>query len=425
MGGGRAESELFTWPSAQLFLVEGAHHKALLQSGPFSILLTTHSRCPYLALVEASVSDLRWPVGKDSLVTIFDFPSAPARFLFAFLGHEDLELVYELQLLNTPSNDVHISRLQTLLQLYASVRIRDASNTSALHAGPPTGVMKELEEAAGKYWAGVAAEQGGFEEKNGRVDLGCRKEAEEQEVVRLCLGRLQGGSHEGNSSNSLRSASMSSAGISKRMMKKIQKARRVSAVVKLLSKTMVRGVISGGAHVVQELASGEGEATGRMPSSVTMDKVMPSVAKVDAITRVVEAVERGVPEDGNEEQVTWSGAAVNRLRQSKAVDISSNLATWTLNELGLQLLVNVVFAANYMRVPAKARPSKSSSSSSLNSLLNDRHVYSGTLPATASNSLLIPARHRPPRAPRSSLLSEASSLRLVVNSSNTIGQSSI
>ncbi|MCO5563915.1 hypothetical protein L7F22_017567 [Adiantum nelumboides] len=348
MGGstGRsAEDKLFSWPSAQLFLVDGVQHRALMESGAFALLLTTHSRCSQLALVEACVADLRWPVGKDSFVTMLETSNCTtARFLFSF-------------------------------------------------PGSPSSAIKELEEVAGKYWARLAAG------------------ACVQSSVEYSGSKLQAKKERGNAPSS----SMSSTGmLSKKMMKKIQKARRISAVAKLLSQAMARGVISGGAHVqVQEEAELEPEeaaATGRTPLKLVARRRR-VVAKAEAVTRVVEAVERGAT-------ASWNLPLV-----SEAAKISSNLATWTLNEVGLRLLLNVTAAATCMRVAAPPTTASSASSSSLTLLQNSSSSSGLTPPATASRCL-PPPRQRPPRPPAAhhhQLLSEASSLLQVVNFPSTLG----
>lgn len=291
--------------------------------------------------------------------------------------------------------------------------------------------MKELEEAAGEYWVTRIGSE--------HIESGQQQGAGTFEKLAQMVSIDSQSSHGSSSTTS------SPAGISKRMMKRMQKARRISAISKLFSKAVVRGLISAKAHIVHEAA----ESKHTTSTDTKENGIKAAVANVDAITKVVEAVEGGLLQNTKQSAEV---AAYDVRSCGTVLDISA-LATWTINELGLRLVLNAAVAANKStqvtstgaaphlysvssscltsgkrnsgmsatlaastgKAVGETKVCRAGSNSSSSAQLSS--MQSGSTDLTSSGS---PSTRRPPRPPRrvEFLLNEVSS-PISVNSSNS------
>ncbi|MCO5559055.1 hypothetical protein L7F22_012647 [Adiantum nelumboides] len=325
---GGSETELFRWPSAQLYLLDG-DERALLQRGPFRLFLAMHALSPHLVAVEAIVSDVQWPVGKDCTVAAFTGDKVHS-ITFA-LQHESC-LVYELVLDEGEGYGTHMDRLEQLLRLYSNFD----------YPGKKTFNNKNT----------VVEEN--FKKNYPRVNMGgiCRStqppqccdhtrfqdvaEAElNMEALQLSLAGTaccdrQASMYQDQPTTSVTRSSGGTGvipGASRRIMKRMHQARRISAVTKLFSKALERGAIRPKKHIeVHNMVPEQYQAV-LVGCGVG---VSTAVADVDMVAKVVELVEKR----------TTLGEVV---RQEK---VGRPRGGWTLNELGLHLLLKAVVAAN-------------------------------------------------------------------------------
>lgn len=315
MGG--SHTELFRWPDAQLYLVD-RDERALLQRGTFTLFLATHSSSPLLVAVEAIVADVQWPVGKDCEVTYR--ASGNTVHILTFVLQS---LVYELVLVERDGyGDMHLAKLQDLLSLYTTFNLQGSVRE-----------VKTAEEEAGQYWTGMAGRLLESDDSH--------KGDDDSETLQLSLsGRYMQGGGRTSTSRTLDSPTISGAACvdasavhRQRCVMKLNQARRISAVAKLFSKALMKGAIS---PQLYTLVAGSGDdrvdAQGK--------EVWPAVADVDLVAKVVEMVEK---------KATLREVVVV---QRKKRDHVGSMSTWTLNEVGLNLLLKAVVAANMMTASA-------------------------------------------------------------------------
>eukprot|EP00249_Psilotum_nudum_P015866 c25560_g1_i1 orf=420-1199(-) len=141
------------------------------------------------------------------------------------------------------------------------------------------------------------------------------------------------------------------------MMKRIQQARRMSAVSKLLSKTLMKGAISATGHVIADVSR-----AGTTPAKEV------SVASIDAFAKVVEVVE-----SAGKSLLEMASFADGRLSQTQATQERYGTVdnaihhTWTLNKEGLRVLFRATTASMAINVPPVYRFTSDPSSLPLSS----------------------------------------------------------
>jgi hypothetical protein len=185
-------------------------------------------------------------------------------------------------------------------------------------------------------------------------------------------------------------------------MKRMQQARRMSAVAKMMSKTLLNGAISATGHVAGSLHGLQADvaavhATRLAPPSplhkteaaAAVANETVTVATVDAFAQVAEAVETA----GKSVYGASSAVGTDLVQQRfgldagkvvrDSMDVVGNVinTAWTLNKMGLRMLLQVAAAStalnhNPRTAAAAARPWKTSSSSQ----------YSSTAKTTTSSS---------------------------------------
>jgi hypothetical protein len=208
-----------------------------------------------------------------------------------------------------------------------------------------------------------------------------------------------------------------------RILKRIQQAQRMSAVAKLMSKTLLKGAISVSTHVATGLAdlnhvhddapaSLSGAQLGHQTSSAAAGLVesaafpgaaKPSVAvaSVDAFAKVVEAVETA----GKSLYAATKAVGTNLVQQRFGTDAGQIMqdsfgvvgnaidTAWTLNKLGLRMLLQATAASTILSTTSTGTAAAGSSKTkkpyiptTLNNLQQQQQ------PPTASSMHLFPSK---------------------------------
>jgi hypothetical protein len=145
---------------------------------------------------------------------------------------------------------------------------------------------------------------------------------------------------------------VSDGGVSPRMMKRMQQARRMSAVAKVVSRTLLKGTISATGHVSRTL----GLDVNAPSDEISTRNV--AVASVDAFGKVVEAVEtagkslygvtRSVGTDIAQERF---GSQAGQVLQDGLSLVGNVINTaWTLNKMGVKMLLRVAAASTALNL---------------------------------------------------------------------------
>lgn len=315
------EAQLLHISSVQLYLLY-ADQSFPFKHGDFVLRLFKQNLSP-LAAVLASVDDIYWPIGKDS-------PSLKLKdrsFTFAFPG-----LIYGLVLPETAPVDSR-NQLEALLRQYSTFEI---------HEELMLGASTDQGKSSLSLWTTLAPE-----------------------IMRLSKELPRGISSSPVASTIIRSVRNPNKGTSShevgaldpnpRSMKRIQRARRVSAISKLLSRTLVRGALCAKEHVT-------GMCVTQMVS-LTKAKGFTDVAfaGVDAIAKVVEAVEfagKGIHSNHVREKKDMMKLADDP-GGSKGFKLGIASTSWTLNRIGLALLFHVIAAS--AKIHSSGNPCQSSS----------------------------------------------------------------
>lgn len=158
--------------------------------------------------------------------------------------------------------------------------------------------------------------------------------------------------------------------MSPRMRKRVDQARRMSAVAKLLSRTVLKGAISATGHVANFLGtaiSGAPPVRAFMSSDARRDVV---VASVDAFAQVVEAVETAgkslamvTSSVGTEIVQQKFGEQVGLVAQDGMGAMGNMIdSMWTLNKLGLYMLWRATTASTVLNYGFRSAGSSRSGS---------------------------------------------------------------
>ncbi len=178
-----------------------------------------------------------------------------------------------------------------------------------------------------------------------------------------------------------------------RILKRIQQARRMSAVAKLMSKTLLKGAIRVSAHVATGLgldhhqanantstirtstSAGSAAAAAAAGGGGTRKHPSVAVASVDAFAKVVEAVETA----GKSVYAATKAVGTDLVQQTFGTDagelvqdgfgvVGSAIDTaWTLNKLGLKMLFQVTAASTMLSSTSTTTKSSTTKSSAARS----------------------------------------------------------
>lgn len=351
-----AETELYRSQDAQVYLVD-VEANVLMQTGDFVFSFANHARAPLAALM-AMVGDLQWPVGKDSLA----MRVGDKCFIYALHG-----LIYRL-VLGEFTTAADTKKVEGILQEYATFEVLSEIITEVERREE----KPVAADAQADYWTRVAAS---LENMSART---------------ANRGGFWGSSRP-IASGALSGVERGEGGVfSPRLRRRIQQMRRVSAVAKLFTKALVKGMINPSSHVeVGDGGSGGGGAQGSAEVAV---------ASVDAVTQVVEAVEmaagRGVLDAAVSEWVRRRCA--DQPAAAEGFDaggrIRSSSAAWTLSKLGLRML----YGASTTLINSGSFSRSSSDTSATSSTGASRLLSSSS---SASNSASPPPFPSPPAAP--------------------------
>lgn len=341
-----SENELLRIRGAQLCLIDG-EESVIIQSGDFAFHVIKQSQSP-LAAVVGLVGDFQWPVGKDSPV----IKVGTKKYSFALSRLP----VYGLVLPGNTPVEAEQS-LEGLLQQYSTFEthpeVSDGIENSDQTAWLAAHVMPDVPE----YWTTVAPKVESISAKiaqkihsgssSSSTSSSSSSSAVWSEVELSWSGGTtsNGGKDDDNNNNNNTMSSPARKGApgiagqtSTRMMKRIQQARRMSAVAKLLSKTLLRGAINANRHVAPLVADLSGS------SPMTDDFTGMVVASVDAFSKVVEAVETGA-----RSILDLPTSESLFFEHSQQSSLSPN-GPWTLNKSGLRLLLRATAASAVIHV---------------------------------------------------------------------------
>ncbi|KAH7365952.1 hypothetical protein KP509_18G056000 [Ceratopteris richardii] len=307
--------KLFSAPNAQVFVVRGAE-SALLQSGEFDLALVC-SMNSRLAAVVASVGAAQWPVGKDALAAREDERS----FTFTLPG----ALTYRLRI-GAPSTAADLSELRHLLEEFSDFRMAEEQHPPSATAPPAAVPREDQTQPQLKLPMPVA------------LVPACK-------ISSVETSERTSGAGDG---------SAASAQLSRLMLR----ARRVSAITKVFYKSLERGAISVSDHVE------------RVERTISTDKPQSTLAlaDVDAITRVLDAVETGgraLRESARSRKIAVELAGLNVQVNVDGANTGGSLRSreWTLNSLGLINLFRIITMAMHNSGSTSGSSSGHSSSS--------------------------------------------------------------
>lgn len=299
-----SQRELINIRGAHLYLIDGKE-SVLMTGGEFSLKLLKQTHSP-LAVVVANVGDVQWPVGKDAPV----LKLWNRRYTFALPG-----LVYGMILPDTTPIGV-LQQLESILTEYSTFELHH----EIVNAGQ-FGMNGRRDDSG--FWTSVAPDVETLSSQVAR-NIGSAStvvaNSIEQWVKQGMMKRKDPDADDG--------------GVSPRMLKRMQQARRMSAVAKLMSRSLLKGAISAQGHVSKTMPGFENQTTG--PIYSLPDPNSPAVATVDAFGKVVEAVETA---GKSLFDVTQRHESVGQVFHDVA-----NTA-WTLNKMGVRMLLRMTAAS--------------------------------------------------------------------------------
>ncbi|KAJ7548253.1 hypothetical protein O6H91_07G004600 [Diphasiastrum complanatum] len=367
-GGGRnqfsagSETELIRIEAAQLFLIDEEESVLLLQAGMFALNLTKQGHSS-LAAVDALVGDVHWPVAKDSPVCRI----REGWYLFSIPG-----VLYALIFSDTTSLE-DLQELESLLLEYSLFEVRSDFSIAGLD---DIAYMRQIPKSRDKP-GGDCTVGNGFELTGVKVVHSISREST------VLVDSISRSSEWASSSIQTGSARLKSrttgaeatgmVEISPQMKLRVQRARRMSAVTKLIAKTLMKGAISASNHIGSSLsAKVSSSAPVRGIRKTGMDSV--ALASVDACVKVVNAVEtagksvlRATSTAGSDLVHHKYGGEAGELAQ-KGFGAMGNVVNtlWTLNKLGLRMLVTVIATSTVINVARQNAALGSSSNDAVN-----------------------------------------------------------
>ncbi|XP_024375084.1 senescence/dehydration-associated protein At4g35985, chloroplastic [Physcomitrium patens] len=369
-----SQRELINIRGAQLYLIDG-EETVIMQSGDFSLKLLKQTHSP-LAVVVANVGEVQWPVGKDApALKVFH-----RRYTFALPG-----LVYGMILPESTSAEI-LQQLEIILAEYSTFETHHEIANSVQNQSTSSGVR----DNAG-YWTAVAPD---VETLSSRV---ARQISSTSTVVANSIVKggdwAASGIKHGASLLKRKGPDSSGSGegrVSPRMMKRMQQARRMSAVAKLMSRTLLKGAISATGHVSKNLGLDVNATTSGSQYGSQEDTARNvAVASVDAFGKVVEAVETAGKSLMDATQTAGTDMVQERFGEQAGQVLQDGLGAvgnvintaWTLNKMGVRML---------LRMTAASTALNTRSGSKSTSTTGDESMSSPT--STAS----MPMRHRSP-----------------------------
>jgi hypothetical protein len=172
------------------------------------------------------------------------------------------------------------------------------------------------------------------------------------------------------------------------MLKRMQQARRMSAIAKIMSMSVLKGAINASQHVASCSVGLDVNATdiSNMSDHSSSDDV--AVASVDAFAKLVEAVETA----GNSVYgMTSAATAVGGGSGSDAAVVGNvtNTSTWTLNQMGLIMLLQVIAASTALNTHKRTSTRSFTSRDEEESPSSHRAASMSPASATSEDSRLL------------------------------------
>lgn len=381
-----------------------------MQKGDFCLRLLKQEHSPLAAIV-AAVGEVQWPVGKDApVLKVWN-----RRYTFALPG-----LVYGLIF---PAETTPLEVLQQLeavmdryctFEVHREIAIAAAQQQQQLSATSGAGGGEESRDMSEEYWTVVAP---GVETTSAKI---ARQICSTSSIVAdsiviggewASLGIRQAGSIVKRNVRSVE------RGVTPRMLKRMQQARRMSAVAKVMSRSLLKGAISATGHVLAGSLAGldvnaaasvydhittaaldhHQHSSSSSSSGPAAAKASVAVASVDAFAKLVEAVETA----GKSVYGVTSAVRTDLVQHSLGAAVGNVINTaWTLNKMGLQMLLQVTAAST--AISTRKRTCSATRYSSTDHVQQQQQLeyhqssasatsteYSAITPPTSTNSSLL------------------------------------
>ncbi|CAM6042969.1 unnamed protein product [Sphagnum compactum] len=347
-----SETELVRIRGAQLCLIDG-EESVLMQKGDFCLRLLKQEHSPLAAIV-AAVGEVQWPVGKDApVLKVWN-----RRYTFALPG-----LVYGLIFPAETTPLEVLQQLEAVMDRYCTFEVHReiaiaAAQQQQVPASSGAGGGEESRDMSEEYWTVVAP---GVETTSAKI---ARQICSTSSIVAdsiviggewASLGIQQAGSLVKRNVRSVE------RGVTPRMLKRMQQARRMSAVAKVMSRSLLKGAISATGHVlagslagldvnaaasvydhITTAASDHHQYSSSSSSGAAAAKASVAVASVDAFAKLVEAVETA----GKSVYGMTSAVRTDLVQHSLGAAVGNVINTaWTLNKMGLRMLLQVTAAS--------------------------------------------------------------------------------
>lgn len=374
--------ELISIGEAQLYLVSGKE-SVLMHIGTFSLKLLKQAHSP-LAAVVASVGEIQWPLGKDGpVMKVWD-----RRYAFALP-----KLLYGMVLPGFTPMGV-LQQLESILAKYSILRTHHVTANLDQHLLVETGVSDNL-----GFWIAVAPEVEMISSKV--VSKIYRTSIATEKNIGMNSDRAAVGVQHGASFMKRKSPDSptddGNGRVSSCMMGRMQEARRMSAVAKLMSMTLLKGAISATEHVSKILGSD-------MNSKSSSPIYGVAVASVNAFRKVVEAVETAgkslydrTKKEGTDISQERFGLQTGQGLQDE-FDSHANVTntTWTLNEMGVKMLLKMTLASTVAYTRSNSRTSTTSTVTSTGdkNLGSPESVGTGWVPSKSQKRDASHHQHR-------------------------------
>ncbi|KAJ7548254.1 hypothetical protein O6H91_07G004700 [Diphasiastrum complanatum] len=358
-----SETELIRIEAAQLYLIDEEDSVLLLQSGVFALILTKQGHSS-LAVIDALIGDVHWPVAKDSPVCkireegyTFSIPGV----LYALIFTEKTSLEDKKE-------------LESLLLEYSLFEVRPdlaiAGFDDACMRHSPESHVNAGDDGTAYDGVELSSSKVGHSVSRGSAVVADSITRRSQ----LASSSIQKGTSD-SKSRTFGAEGTGKVEISRRMKALVQRARRMSAVTKLIAKSLMRGAISASNHVQSTLSS---RVSSSAPGKAIRERGMEGVAlaSVDACAKVVDAVESAGASSISAASSTsgsdlvqhryGDGAGAGEVAPEgfRAMGNAVN-SLWTLNKLGLEMLVKAIATSPVIKV---ARRNAAVSSNSVNAV---------------------------------------------------------
>ncbi|CAK9857996.1 unnamed protein product [Sphagnum jensenii] len=360
-----SETDVVKISGAQLFLIDRGE-SVLMQKGDFSLRLVKQEHSPLAAIV-AAVGEVQWPIGKD----------APAlkvwnrHYTFALPGLMVYGLLFPAE---TPVEV--LQQLEAVMNHYCTFEVHQEIAAAARHQISGSDGRSNMAD----YWTAMAPD----------VESTSLKIA--QQICSKSSIAVAADHGSITTTHSIRaSAEVVGRGVP-RMLKRMQQARRMSAIAKIMSMSVLKGAIDASQHVASCSVGLDVNATDISNMSDHFSSGDVAVASVDAFAKLVEAVETA----GNSVYgMTSAATAVGGGSGNNAAVVGNviNTSTWTLNQMGLIMLLQVIAASTALNTHKRTSTRSFTSREEEESPSSPRAASMSPASTTSEDSRLLPENY--------------------------------